>query len=97
MNTKVWYLPYFEGVYHTRMIETYLNVNARMVRMVHCMYRSWESIVIVSEILTLQQRDLVYSESQHYSIYSEILWASRVLLREIEVLKVYKSLFLRNH
>ena len=34
MNTKVWYLPYFEGVYHTRMIETYLNVNARMVRMV---------------------------------------------------------------
>ena len=31
MNTKVWYLPYFEGVYHTRMIETYSNVNARMV------------------------------------------------------------------
>ena len=31
MNTKVWYLPYFEGVYHTRMNETFSNVNARMV------------------------------------------------------------------
>ena len=37
MNTKVWYLPYFEGVYHTRMIETFSNVNARMVCMVHTM------------------------------------------------------------
>ena len=26
-----WNLPYFEGVYHTKMIETYLNVNAHMV------------------------------------------------------------------
>ena len=31
MNTKVWYLPYFEGVYHTRMIETFSSANARMV------------------------------------------------------------------
>ena len=38
MNTKVWYLPYFEGVYHTRMIETYSNANARMVRIVHGKY-----------------------------------------------------------
>ena len=37
MNPKVWYLPYFKGVYHTRMIETYSNANARMVRMVHTM------------------------------------------------------------
>ena len=31
MNTKVWYLSLFEGVYHTQTIETFLNVNARMV------------------------------------------------------------------
>ena len=31
MNTKVWYLPYFRGVYHTRMIETFSIVNAHMV------------------------------------------------------------------
>ena len=37
MNTEVWYLPHFEGVYHTRMIETFSNVNACMVRMVHTM------------------------------------------------------------
>ena len=37
MNTKVWYLLYFESVYHTRMIETFLNANARMVSMVHTM------------------------------------------------------------
>ena len=24
MNTKVWYLPYFEGVHHSRMIENIL-------------------------------------------------------------------------
>ena len=32
MNTKVWYFPYFEGVYHTRMIETISNANTRMVQ-----------------------------------------------------------------
>ena len=37
VNSKVWYLPFFEGVFHTRMIETFLNANARMVRMVHTM------------------------------------------------------------
>ena len=31
MNTKVWCLSYFEGVYHTRIIETFSNANARMV------------------------------------------------------------------
>ena len=31
MNTKVWYLPYFGGVYHTEMIETFLNANSHMV------------------------------------------------------------------
>ena len=40
MNTKVWYLSYFESVYHTRMIETFSNVNARMVRMVYTMQQS---------------------------------------------------------
>ena len=40
MNTKVWYLPYFDGVYYTRMIETFLNVNARMVHMVHTMHQT---------------------------------------------------------
>ena len=35
MNTKVWYLPYFKDIYHTRMIETFANANASMVRMVH--------------------------------------------------------------
>ena len=38
MNTKVWYLPYFKGVYYTRMIEPFSVVNARMVRMVHTRY-----------------------------------------------------------
>ena len=40
MNTKVWYLPYFEGVYHTRMIETFSSANAHMVCMVHTMIQS---------------------------------------------------------
>ena len=32
MNTKVCIkLPYFKGVYHTRMIETFANANASMV------------------------------------------------------------------
>ena len=35
MNIKVLYLPYFEGVYHTRMIETFSNVNACMVHTMH--------------------------------------------------------------
>ena len=34
MNTKVWYLSYFKGVYYTRMIEIY----SRMVRMLHTMH-----------------------------------------------------------
>ena len=35
MDTKkVLYLPYFEGVYHTRINETFANANARMVRMI---------------------------------------------------------------
>ena len=38
MNTKVWYLPCFDGVYHTRMIEIFPNANARMVRMVPTMH-----------------------------------------------------------
>ena len=38
MNTKVWYLPYFEGVYHTQMIETFSNANVRMVSMIHTTY-----------------------------------------------------------
>ena len=37
MNTKVWYLSYFEGVCHIGMIETYSNANACYVRMVHTM------------------------------------------------------------
>ena len=37
MNAKVWYLPYFKGVYHTRMIETFTNANACMALMVHTM------------------------------------------------------------
>ena len=37
MNTKVWYLPYFESVYRTRRIETFTNANACMVSMVHTM------------------------------------------------------------
>ena len=37
MNTKVWYLPYFEGVYHIQTVETLTNANARMVRTVHTM------------------------------------------------------------
>ena len=31
MNNNVWYLAYFEGVYHTRMFETFSNANAHMV------------------------------------------------------------------
>ena len=30
MITKVWYLPYFEGVYHTRIVESFANANARL-------------------------------------------------------------------
>ena len=37
MNTILRHLPYFEGVYHTQMIGTYSNVNARLVHMVHTM------------------------------------------------------------
>ena len=37
MNTKVWYLSYFEGVYHTRMFDTFSNANALIVCMVHTM------------------------------------------------------------
>ena len=37
MNTKVWYLPYVDDVYHPRMIETLSNVNAHMVCMVRTM------------------------------------------------------------
>ena len=37
MNTKVWYFPYFEGVYHARMIGTFSHANARMICMVHTM------------------------------------------------------------
>ena len=33
MNTKVWYLPYFKGVYHTRMIKMF--AKGSMVHMVH--------------------------------------------------------------
>ena len=35
MNTEVWYLPYFEGVYHSQMIETFPNANAPMISMIH--------------------------------------------------------------
>ena len=35
MNIKVPYLPYFECVYHSLMIETFSNVNTCMVPMVH--------------------------------------------------------------
>ena len=39
------YLPYFEGVYHTRMIETYSNVNARMVHnmCIYILHSRWPS------------------------------------------------------
>ena len=47
MNTKVWYLPYFEGVYHTQMIETYSNANACMVCIV-CMVHTMEAIMHAS-------------------------------------------------
>ena len=43
MNTKVWYLPYFEGVYHTRTIETFSDANARMVCMAHTMHGTMHS------------------------------------------------------
>ena len=35
MNPIVWYLPYFQSVYHSRMIEKCSNANACMVRIVH--------------------------------------------------------------
>ena len=38
MNTKVWYLSYFEGVYYTRIIETFSNVNVRMVHTMVLIY-----------------------------------------------------------
>ena len=47
MNTKVWYLSYFEGVYHTRMIATFANANARMVRMVLTMITIYMYIINV--------------------------------------------------
>ena len=36
MNIKVWYLSYFEGVCHTRMIETFSISNARMAHTMVC-------------------------------------------------------------
>ena len=43
MNTKVWYLSFFEGVYHPQMIQTFVNANARMVRMVHTMIETFSN------------------------------------------------------
>ena len=37
MSAKVWYLPYIDGVFHTRMIRMLANDNARMARMLHTM------------------------------------------------------------
>ena len=38
MNTKVWYLPYFErDLPYTQMIKTYSNANTHRLRMVHTM------------------------------------------------------------
>ena len=38
MSAKVWYLPYFEGVFLTRMIRMFANADARMVFMLHTIY-----------------------------------------------------------
>ena len=51
MNTKVWYLPYFEGVYHTRMIETFSNASARMVHtMVEGNCKLWQPFFLLLEV-----------------------------------------------
>ena len=39
MNTKVWYLPYFEGVFHTRRIETFSKCECTC-----CMYGSYYAL-----------------------------------------------------
>ena len=59
MNTKVWYLPYSEGVYHTRMIETYFNVNARMV---HTMLQSILNINTHFQLLCFQDKHNTFLE-----------------------------------
>ena len=51
MNTKVWYLPNFKDVYHTRMIETFSNANARMVHMVHTMFKRVYKLGIFKMVL----------------------------------------------
>ena len=39
-SAKVWYLPYLEGVLHTRMLRMFTYASERMVRMVHTMYHT---------------------------------------------------------
>ena len=52
MNTKVWYLPYFEGVYYTQMIKTFSNTNAHMVRMVHIMVTIVSSSIVLGVLIS---------------------------------------------
>ena len=57
MNTEVWYLPYFEGVNHTRMInnETFANANANAnARIVHTMIQISTSSAGASAQLSCQ-------------------------------------------
>ena len=51
MNEKVWYLPYIEGVNHTRMFEPLSNANARMVHtmvvIAKCVYEGWSNVMVI--------------------------------------------------
>ena len=51
MNIKVWYLPYFEDVCHTLMIEAFANANenTRMIRMVHSMLHLTNDLTVEPE------------------------------------------------
>ena len=74
MNTKVWYLPYFEGVHHSRMISsirecpnangTYGSYDACIVRI--CKYNSKEIAQrnTVTDIRRQRQTEKTLSELQ---------------------------------
>ena len=92
MNTKVCYLAYIDGVYHTRMIATFLNTNARMV---HTMA---ETLVEVSDDdLGVH---LYLNRFCHFLYYCCVSFASSIVLyarkycNMICILLIYSGIFL---
>mgnify|MGYP000403228330 FL=1 len=81
MNTKLWYLPYFEGGYYTQTIETNYNADARMVRMVHTMdvtYTCLEVFLAFFEMKTIHLLFYIIDRHKLFSIQSTLPCHSHV-------------------